>query len=457
MSNIVRIESIKIHNFKGITNGEVSFNENTSLQNKRFDVTYSSLLGIYGQNGSGKTAIIEAIRIIQQSLSSNNLPNNIINFISTNEKTSNIEVCFLIESDKLYYVKYLIEFSNELNNLKIASEKLSYFDNLNKKTIHLYNYNKNQKEILSGYFFDKLDNKEQFALSLNLKMLMSDINQKSSIFNTTIIEMFRNNKKINQEHINILESLMDFGINRLAIYQINYFDNNEKMGIRMRVRGYLNNMPTSSSDMFISFNNSSIKKTYINDFYQLIDKINQIMNKIIPHYELQVSNQTETFAPDGSIYILFNLKVKKNDSLYDIIYESNGIKKIISILSGFIDAFNKKGSCIVIDEFDSGVFEYLFGELLSTFEQFGEGQLIFTSHNLRPLEKLSYKNIVFTTTSAENHFIRLKGIKETTNMRDKYYRYIYSGDEFGNIFYDLVKTETLIDSLYLNNQGDLVD
>lgn len=50
---------------------------------------------------------------------------------------------------------------------------------------------------------------------------------------------------------------------------------------------------------------------------------------------------------------------------------------------------------LVIDELDSGVFEYLLGELLSVFSDGGKGQLIFTSHNLRALEMLNKQSIYF--------------------------------------------------------------
>ena len=48
------IESITIENFKNVAQGTLDF------INKRKDYK-SSVLGLYGQNGSGKTALIDAI------------------------------------------------------------------------------------------------------------------------------------------------------------------------------------------------------------------------------------------------------------------------------------------------------------------------------------------------------------------------------------------------------------
>lgn len=62
------------------------------------------------------------------------------------------------------------------------------------------------------------------------------------------------------------------------------------------------------------------------------------------------------------------------------------------------------------------------GELLAILEDGINGQLIFTSHNLRILEKLNKDSLVFTTTNKDNRYIRLKNIKTTNNLRDFYIR-----------------------------------
>lgn len=65
-----------------------------------------------------------------------------------------------------------------------------------------------------------------------------------------------------------------------------------------------------------------------------------------------------------------------------------------------------------MDELDSGVFGYLLDELLGVLQGRAKGQLIFTSHNLRALEKLDSQNIVCSTANPENRFIRMSGIEK---------------------------------------------
>ena len=102
---------------------------------------------------------------------------------------------------------------------------------------------------------------------------------------------------------------------------------------------------------------------------------------------------------------------------------------------------------MAIDEIDSGVFEYLLGEIIYAFDNFANGQLIFTSHNMRILEKINYKNIFFATTDSKNVFVQFTNVKNHNNLRDLYYRYLANGDQNGNQYYDFVKTEDLIANL----------
>ncbi len=91
--------------------------------------------------------------------------------------------------------------------------------------------------------------------------------------------------------------------------------------------------------------------------------------------------------------------------------------------------YNDSSVLIAIDELDAGVFETLLGALLHTIEETGKGQLIFTSHNLRPLEVLDKKNIVFTTANPDNRYIRLKNVKDRNNLRDIYIRALNLGGQ----------------------------
>ena len=67
VNTTVRIESIEIKNFKNVGYGHLDFEE--SKKGGR-----ASILGLYGQNGSGKTALIDALELLRLALSGKAIP-----------------------------------------------------------------------------------------------------------------------------------------------------------------------------------------------------------------------------------------------------------------------------------------------------------------------------------------------------------------------------------------------
>ena len=146
----------------------------------------------------------------------------------------------------------------------------------------------------------------------------------------------------------------------------------------------------------------------------------------------------------GEEGIRFEFLSEKNGVRLPLRCESAGILKLISILSTLIAVYNNPNACVVIDELDSGVFEYLLGEILEVLDLNGKGQLFFTSHNLRILEVLDNKNLWFTTMNEDNRFIQLKGIKKLSNARDVYLRAVQLGGQDEELYketdsYDIKK------------------
>ena len=109
-------------------------------------------------------------------------------------------------------------------------------------------------------------------------------------------------------------------------------------------------------------------------------------------------------------------------------YESDGIKRIVSILQPLIEVFNNGSIVVAIDDLDCGMHEYLFGELVKMMCEQAKGQLIFTAHNLRLLEIINKKFLAFTTTDPDNRYVRYKNIAAHNNLRDVYIRDIALSD-----------------------------
>ena len=70
----VRIENISIENFKNVQKGTLDF------ENRRKNYR-ASIVGLYGQNGSGKTALIDALQLLKFSLSGKAIPEKYADYI----------------------------------------------------------------------------------------------------------------------------------------------------------------------------------------------------------------------------------------------------------------------------------------------------------------------------------------------------------------------------------------
>ena len=160
-----------------------------------------------------------------------------------------------------------------------------------------------------------------------------------------------------------------------------------------------------------------------------IKQINIVMKSLIPEINIEIYNAFDKLLKDGKDGVQFEIIAMRGENRIPLLYESAGIKKLISICSNLVACYNRESYCLVVDELDSGIYEYLLGECLEVMQDKAKGQLIFTSHNLRPLEILENDSLLYTTVNPENCYIKSTYIKNTQNTRLSYLRTIKLGGQ----------------------------
>ena len=96
----VRIAEITIKNFKNVMYGSIS------LANEKKDYR-SSILGLYGQNGSGKTALIDALELLKYALRGVQIPSKFADYINIDNEEAELVFTFeLKEKDNIIQVSY---------------------------------------------------------------------------------------------------------------------------------------------------------------------------------------------------------------------------------------------------------------------------------------------------------------------------------------------------------------
>ena len=181
------------------------------------------------------------------------------------------------------------------------------------------------------------------------------------------------------------------------------------------------------------------KPSVISEFeYELAERfiaeMNIVLCTLVPELSIQMKNHGKQLLENGEDGYRIELLSERGDVIIPLAYESEGIIKIVSVLNVLMRVYSNPGVCFFIDEFDSGIFEFLLGELLTVLEKGAKGQFVFTSHNLRALEMISKNSLVFSTTNPHNRYIRLQNVKTNNNLRDMYLRTINLGGQEEEVY-----------------------
>jgi len=152
-----------------------------------------------------------------------------------------------------------------------------------------------------------------------------------------------------------------------------------------------------------------------------------VICEIVPGLRIVVKRLREVVGNNGEVLETIDLMSVRGDTSVPLRNESEGIKKILSVVSLLVDVHTNPATLVGIDEFDSGVFECLLGEILEAVSKNGCGQLVFTAHNLRPLEVLPSSDIWFTTVNQARRYTRASGVHGSNNLRRMYLRDIRLG------------------------------
>lgn len=450
----VRIEKISLNNFKNIKSGSLYFNEYKKLERKTIDnINFSSVLGIYGQNGSGKTAVIDALYIIRHLFIGGGLNCFAENSIKKGEKNSTISVCFLLSNDQ---VKYLVDYSITIAlssiNVYVEKETLQYSksnEDLTKfeEKKNIYSYNEYRG--LKNSFLDLVSSKSNktilsYISSRKTSTLLSSVTNSmySPLFNKETIEIVNKEEKL-AELNDIVSSLAYFAQNKFLIVTTSLFDGINNRGLCVNGFDYNENQENEHKNISILFGRQTLNKEKYKEYIKMLDASGKVISTFVPGLEIKPHIYNETLDSKGEKFIEFEIMSVRDGYEIPLYYESRGIKQMLTYVGDLIGVFNEEGTFIAIDELDSGVFEYLLGELVYSFDNFAMGQLLFTSHNFRILEKIKSNEIFFATTNNSKKFVQPKYIKNNNNLRDIYYRLITQGDK-DDKFYNKASSEDII-------------
>lgn len=147
MESIVRLSSLKISNIKNVRAGQIVM-PNTCQTHLTYKT--AEVLGLYGQNGSGKTAVIDTLYYLQKIMIGSTLEEEIADYIDVASNQAEIIADFNIFIETIIYeVSYRIILHRNGDGANIVRETLSCAinkdDSRSNKTVFM-DYQRSQQE-----------------------------------------------------------------------------------------------------------------------------------------------------------------------------------------------------------------------------------------------------------------------------------------------------------------------
>ncbi len=453
MQSSMYISSITIHNIKNVTYGHIDLSRNKH-------VTGANLMGIYGQNGSGKTVFIEAIHILKCLLLGQKVPEEYNNWISIDQEkgTLSFEIVCANENETttIFYdvdlKRGLVTTTDPNTNedterliMIIDSESIQYKKTGQKavrKTVIMNTATSANEVIIPKQRLSVLfSNYEDIHMDVLVQKHISVIEGRSFLFSKFFKDKLalRSNDESRPTEYEELwkpyEMVIQFAQNSLFVVKTSH-SALHGLNILPLEMHYRDNKTNAVGTITLPLHESLLLPDVVVEHIEfVIEKMNIVLTTMIPGLKIGMEILSTEVTDDGGVGKRIFLVSYKPNKTIPLRNESEGIRKVISVLSLLIAVYNNRNIVVAIDELDAGIFEYLLGELLKVLSDRGKGQLIFTSHNLRPLETLHKSCIVVTTTNPKNRYIRLTNVKSTNNLRSFYYRDIILGEQKEEVYH----------------------
>ena len=365
---------------------EINFYKKTI--NNDFDPEKHRIKAIYGENGSGKTAIIQSVKILQNLLidksylADNDTQRSLVEIVNKKIGKGFIETEFYTNlEDEKYIFRYYVSFTvKDDERIYITEEHLEQKNGKYSKNSYSTVFHTQGGGLLEfgdpemyEFFKDKTQNlldKQTFATCL---IDRRDIPQK-----------YRTNEQF------LFQMILFIFAMSLSI-SIDAEDSHASYVMRKKI----NEIDETSIENFgMDFINQVKEKVLTSRGDERL-----IPKKIYASYEEQVRRLCEfvkIFKPelvdieiekkDYDQFYKCNLKMVYEDYTLDKEFESRGIKKMMDLFNYLNTASN--GGIVFIDELDSNINDVYLDKIIEYFVYYGRGQLCFTSHNLSPMTVL---------------------------------------------------------------------
>lgn len=404
MDNMYYLLNVTVAGVKCIEE-EIRLDFYKKIVNQKFDADKYRIKAIYGENGSGKSAIITAVKIFQdiicnsQYLSESKNQKLLDELINKKTQHYKFKCEFLcrLEKDNIIFAYELQLKKNESGLYEIVYEKLSErsgnYSNSRYKSIY---------EVSNGKLIFVNAQNENYSM---IEKMTYNLLGKSSFLNIYFFNFNNFNKDTVTDSTRIYVRVCICMV--LAFIIKVYLDEEDKHELYFikkvfseRIKNDNNYISENVLEIMdsLSVTDSIIPK---NNFDIYVEKINNL-TAFLRIFKHDLKSIEIDKKDDGDNYRC-DLNLNYGDYLINKEFESTGIKKLIKLYDCF-DVASKYG-IVFIDEMDSNLNDVYLCKIIEYFMYYGKGQLCFTTHNLDPMSVLKENKYSIDFLSSDNKLV----------------------------------------------------
>ena len=398
---------MKVNGIKNIEH-EIQIDFYKSTLTRILNTSDSHVKAIYGANGAGKTAIIYAVEIYKNLvldsdyLAMNNANGALENLINQKNNEFEIEMYYAClengnELKKVYRHKFILRKKEDRYFIseEYLSELLGMQLNNESKYATLYS-------IKDGVIVEIDKNCDQEKIKNNSMNLLT----KQSFCSIFFVNAFKNNIHFGEELVNAIQANFVFAVRITVLLQAsdkNYID---FYSVQSQLMAISDQQKRLSSDTFFNLlrgnrilntQTESVQKKDFEKFKTYVDNLSLFIKVFKDDLEkIEIKKEENGNKYECELILIYQDGKRVNKK-----FESTGIKKLIQIYSALCSVEN--GGIVFIDEFDANIHDVLLVKLVEYVMNYAEGQFVFTTHNLAPMDVLQKAKHSIDFLSPDSH------------------------------------------------------
>ena len=347
----------------------------------------NNIKGIFGFNGSGKTALMTSVDYYIKTVTD-------AKFLLQNETIKKLNQLLNFQT-KRFTFSIVFEYKGDVvlkHSIEIAKSLLSGGYCILKEAISL-----SAGRTLNDTFKPLVKKEEDGSLYImpeerivkdSLSFLQNTDLSYSSIVFKVIEKIVENNKKEEKYEYSLAEKIFTtlfFNLKNMDVYLPDTDAHNNFLIDKATLEALLSDLETLREKKENWVDLYSTETIVPKNMYELYSKENKRLEKFIKVFKPELKEIELQKSEDKDLYHIRRLfKYEKYNVEYE--FESSGIKQLVKLFTYLAKCAN--GGIVFVDEIDVNINAVYFEKLISFFKNYGNGQLIFTTHNIEAMNAL---------------------------------------------------------------------